>query len=419
MPYTQTTIHEALGASQLRSRLDAIETSLRQLEQERRDVLAQLEATGPPPKSVAIADPPPPPLLSLDHDSLWELYARLSLPLALKLTCKTLRDGAPKQTKAYPSQVVASLPMLKWAIEEAGLPTTCVHTAVAIARGGCLEAIDWARSAGGVQWDARRCLAALAERGHLHVLQALVARGEPLVDLPNLMTCAVFNGHVPVAQWLVANGSPIDVDLGLTAVEGGHVPMLQWLRTHHAEEIDWADSVLHIAAARKGFADVLTWLETHVNELRSYMVREAFYGAVECGQLALAKRLYERLDRVTEKAYQRALAGGHLETVKWMHALPNTFRWETATGCAARSGSIELLEWCRDEGYGWNERVCETAAQYGHLAALQWLRANECPWVPAECRAAALQGHNVRHGDWVRHSPDQIRVVTWIDSLEA
>jgi hypothetical protein len=60
----------------------------------------------------------------------------------------------------------------------------------------------------------------------------------------------------------------------------------------------------------------------------------------------------------------------------------------TLSYCAARSGSIDMLEWCKaQDGWPFDAHTSAGAALGGHLAALQYLRREGCPW-DCECIAS-------------------------------
>ena len=45
---------------------------------------------------------------------------------------------------------------------------------------------------------------------------------------------------------------------------------------------------------------------------------------------------------------------------------------------AASSGNVKLLEWVRNVGLPWDERVCSNAALNGHLEVLKWAKEHGC-----------------------------------------
>ncbi|KAL6070948.1 Ankyrin repeat domain-containing protein [Balamuthia mandrillaris] len=60
---------------------------------------------------------------------------------------------------------------------------------------------------------------------------------------------------------------------------------------------------------------------------------------------------------------------------------------------AADSGSLQVLQWARENGCPWDSKTCNRAAANGHLAVLQWARENGCPWSEETCANAAKNGH--------------------------
>lgn len=56
-------------------------------------------------------------------------------------------------------------------------------------------------------------------------------------------------------------------------------------------------------------------------------------------------------------------------------------------------GSIEMLEWARNEGYKWGVKTTQVLAHIGNLTVLKWARVNRCPWDKNTCIYAALGGH--------------------------
>jgi len=61
---------------------------------------------------------------------------------------------------------------------------------------------------------------------------------------------------------------------------------------------------------------------------------------------------------------------------------------------AAGGGHLAMLQWARENGAPWDERVCAYAARRGHLAMLQWARAIGAPWDSWTCANAARGGEH-------------------------
>lgn len=84
---------------------------------------------------------------------------------------------------------------------------------------------------------------------------------------------------------------------------------------------------------------------------------------------------------------------GHLEVLQW--ARENGCGWNVYTcSHAAKNGHLKVIQWARANGCPWHELTCTWAATGGHLEVLQWARANGCPWDRWTCEAAARKGHH-------------------------
>lgn len=61
--------------------------------------------------------------------------------------------------------------------------------------------------------------------------------------------------------------------------------------------------------------------------------------------------------------------------------------------CAARYGNLEVLQYFRSRGCGWDASTCHTAAKYGHLPILRYAHQQQCPWGKHTLYYAAIHGH--------------------------
>jgi hypothetical protein len=59
----------------------------------------------------------------------------------------------------------------------------------------------------------------------------------------------------------------------------------------------------------------------------------------------------------------------------------------------ARLGYLNIIQWARENGCGWDSLTCSGAAQGGHLEVLKWARENGCEWDSCTCFHAAKGGH--------------------------
>jgi hypothetical protein len=123
----------------------------------------------------------------------------------------------------------------------------------------------------------------------------------------------------------------------------------------------------------------------------------------------------------TYSTCEGAAEGGHLAVLKYVRN--EGCEWDvTSIACyAAKSGSIEVVEWLRQQqdieivvgvliwaaaagqtamcaylhsaGFDWDTDACNEAALHGHLDTLRWLREHGCPWDVSEvCNNAAANG---------------------------
>ncbi|UPR00456.1 hypothetical protein HOP50_05g37710 [Chloropicon primus] len=93
-----------------------------------------------------------------------------------------------------------------------------------------------------------------------------------------------------------------------------------------------------------------------------------------------------------------AAMGGHLDVLQWLQSQDPPCDWnEWTCAGAAQFGHLHILQWARsqDPPCPWNEYTCSYAAQFGHLDVLQWLRSQDppCPWNSETCYKAAEGGH--------------------------
>ena len=246
---------------------------------------------------------------ALDADALREIYDWVRLPIALKLTCRALRDACEHVTDELNLGAFAGPKMLqwahgvgyrpthgliKWAIEcdnpeaikwalDNGFPLTpqgfnglakkgylellkraradgckCDDwTWEAAAEGGHLEVLEWLREIG-CEYESltrERVCAAAAGGGHLKVLKWLRNRGWPW----DYMTCgsAAMEGHLEVLEWARANGCKWDKYTCEWAAWRGHLEVLEWAR---ANECPWDKEKCLEEAEKKGHDHVVAWI---------------------------------------------------------------------------------------------------------------------------------------------------------------
>jgi Ankyrin repeats (many copies) len=88
-----------------------------------------------------------------------------------------------------------------------------------------------------------------------------------------------------------------------------------------------------------------------------------------------------------------AAASGNLDVLEWCRSNGFEFYVMYCLTSAAQNGHLNVVKWCQKMGCFWHERICIAAAQNGHLEVLKWCRENGCPWDEQACTAAASNGH--------------------------
>ena len=87
-----------------------------------------------------------------------------------------------------------------------------------------------------------------------------------------------------------------------------------------------------------------------------------------------------------------AAGAGHLDVLQFCR--DNGFSWNaTSVAQAAKYAQRAVLEYCCKNRCSCDERACAVAAEQGHWEILQWCRQNNCPWDEETCAGAARNGH--------------------------
>ena len=152
------------------------------------------------------------------------LFSRVSKACRSAAVCVAKDEASLRRLKAR--DVVCSVELVKWAIEQ-GCPREDGRLICAFAaRGGHLETLQWLR-ASGFEWEWRTCLYA-ARGGHHDVLKWARGNGCPWDE----ETCsyAARGGHLGVLKWARANGCEWDGYTCSYAAMGGHLDVLKWAR---------------------------------------------------------------------------------------------------------------------------------------------------------------------------------------------
>jgi hypothetical protein len=248
----------------------------------------------------------------------------------------------------------ASLPQLQWLHVQQGCPLPrgiCDWAA----KSGSMDTLVWLRDHGSA-FRSSTCEAA-AGGAHLHLLEFLRDQG---------------------CEW--------DEHVCSAAAKSGDLSTLQWL---HEQGCPWEPREICDDAAAGGSIEMLLFLTQHGCALNEYTMAEA----ARKGHLAVCHFLVAEQCPCDATACVVAAAGGHLETVRFLHECGAP--WDVTAICkrAVENGSVELLQYLKQQGCVFTAGHMSAAAERGLLHVCQYLRAEQCPWSAKACRTAAVGGH--------------------------
>jgi hypothetical protein len=136
---------------------------------------------------------------------------------------------------------------------------------------------------------------------------------------------------------------------------------------------------------------MLNWLKAE-----SWCVLSGFIcdGAADGGHLTVLKHLRSiGCEWDAEDIACYAASSGSIEVVEWVRQQGLTINAEVMAA-AAGAGHIGMCEHLRNRGCDWDAIACNEAASYGEVVTLRWLREHVCPWNVSEVVInAAVDGH--------------------------
>jgi len=184
------------------------------------------------------------------------------------------------------------------------------------------------------------CLVAAATAGRLDVLQWYRGRNQSVdpTTVALALPYACQGGHLAVAEWLHSEGAEFDEDGLAWACLSGQQPVVEWALGHGCERGDHECT----AAALRGHLPLLRWLRGQ---------------GFDCDSDACVA----------------AASGGHVHVLQFLREQGR--EWGTgAVVCeaAARSGHLDCLTWCLENGAAMDARTPDAAARGGHLEVLQF-----------------------------------------------
>lgn len=237
-----------------------------------------------------------------------------------------------------------------------------------VAQRGNLEILRWCFANDQTRRMPKDLCANAAENGHLEVLKYLRENGCQWGR--DVCSSAACGGHFEVLKWCVANGCPWDNVFSCSArVFQASIPMMVWA---NAKGCPWMhfkvdfDSIC-VRAATEGNLRFLQWCDTFY-PLHSPMVSHV---TASRGHVHILEWL-----RLSGKLSDE----GTLEWLRGNKSLSDAGYDSSICIYVARAGLLEVMKWCRANGYPWGSEICREAAEFGNLKLLEWCRRNGCPW---------------------------------------
>jgi hypothetical protein len=204
----------------------------------------------------------------------------------------------------------------------------------------------------------------------------------------NVQVVAGLHADIETLDTLSELGMPLrDVVLNAAALSG-RLHIIQHLLT---KQQCLAPLQLSHYAAHSGSIDMLDWLKA---EGWCAFDTCTCSGAAKGGHLAALQYLHsEGCDWNAEYIARSAASSGSIEVVDWLRQQPDTVIDAGVMAAAVRADQIGMCEHLRSIGCEWDDDACDEAAVCGHSDMLRWLREHGCPWdVGDVCINAAIHG---------------------------
>ena len=264
-------------------------------------------------------------LWEMPDDLLRKIIPRLKLPFAFKLTCRSMRALVPHRTKSSFAQIARSVSLLRWAIDECGMPAGSEEVAITAVSRGTYSVLQelWDRDL--ITWNTDMSEAA-AKHGRRTMLK--LARSKHFYWKPGTLRGAAEGGHLDLIEW---------------AVKAACKPSLE-------------GSTMYRLAARSGHIEVIKWLREWVSTKDGWA----------SGTGSVGRRLRAARSRCSSSCAPRTKG----KASPW-----------SAEVCAAAAakGHLDTLKYLRDNNCPWDQRVGIWAAQNKDKKMAKYAEDNNCP----------------------------------------
>ena len=144
-------------------------------------------------------------------------------------------------------------------------------------------------------------------------------------------------------------------------------------------------------AVAGGHLELLKWAREQGCPVNQHV---CIHKAIECGHLDVLRWLHHNQKfTIPKDACLIAASRGHLDMLKWLHEYQHYCRLdERSCTMAASRGHLRVLKWLNDKNCPLCEETCAYAILGGDLEVLQWLHEQNCPWDQRCCIRAAANG---------------------------
>ena len=197
-----------------------------------------------------------------------------------------------------------------------------------------------------------------AVKGRVDILDCAVALG---VEVKSIFEMGIWEKREAVIQTL----------------ENGHFDVIEFLSK---EGVNFKESHFYYGLLNKALVIGFHWMTT--NGIMKVKREEMASKLARNGELHILKEHYA--DCITQTTFLDCALGGHLEIMNWMLQIKDCEWDQCLFRCAARGGSIPILELCIQNGCTYNDFVCLCAVQDDKtktINTLKWLHAQNFPLV--------------------------------------
>jgi hypothetical protein len=201
-----------------------------------------------------------------------------------------------------------------------------------------------------LQYIAGRC-------GDIATLSVAFERGMPHTTY--MCDGASKGKRLAELEWLLIDQKcPVQSDISVTAAESGSVPVLNCLKQGGV----------------------------------SFTVETAYIAAA-AGHRYVIEYLHSEGCPFDDKVSILAAAGGHVHVLQLLRELECAWDSEQLCRLAAAKGLLPVLQWAKQQGAVFTERIMAQAAGRGHAEVCSYLLSQQCPALqqqPSQQRSAAM-----------------------------